>query len=107
MKTLVLLLVSCLSTFVFSQQIPDHLEKLASVNDHENEDDYFLQQREMMIRHKLDLNKTDQSELTQFALLSPQQIDNFFAYRKLFGPFLNIYELQAIPAWDVATIHTI
>jgi hypothetical protein len=36
--------------------------------------------------------------------LTDLQIDNLISYRKLFGQLINIYELQAIPSWDVNTI---
>src|SRR5699024_764576 len=35
------------------------------------------------------------------------QIVNLIAYRKLLGQFVSIYELQAIPAWDIGTIKKI
>ena len=39
--------------------------------------------------------------LKQLNLLTPVQISNLLSYRKLLGNFLSIYELQAIPAWDL------
>ncbi len=45
--------------------------------------------------------------LEQLKLLSPVQIDNLLSYRKLLGNFLSIYELQAIPIWDLDLINRI
>jgi hypothetical protein len=42
-----------------------------------------------------------------YVLLTPIQIDNFITYRTLLGRFLTIYEIQAIPSWDLATIQKI
>lgn len=33
------------------------------------------------------------------------QIENLIFYRNIFGKFISIYELQAVPAWDINTIH--
>lgn len=56
---------------------------------------------------KLDLNKIDRNQLDSLGVLSLKQIDNFFHYRNTLGPFLEIYELQAIPLWDLITIERI
>ncbi len=40
-------------------------------------------------------------------VLSPIQISNLISYRNLLGKFINIYELQAIPGWDVTLIKLI
>jgi hypothetical protein len=44
------------------------------------------------------------NELRELRILTDLQISNFISYRKLFGKFISIYELQAIPSWDVGTI---
>jgi hypothetical protein len=36
--------------------------------------------------------------------LTDLQIDNLISYRNLFGNLISIYELQAIPAWEILTI---
>lgn len=53
---------------------------------------------------KYDLNKAEPDQLDSLGLLTAKQIENFFRYRKSFGPFLDIHELQAIPLWDLTTI---
>jgi hypothetical protein len=59
------------------------------------------------LRHPINLNYTDAGVLEQLHLLTPLQISNFFSYRKLLGNFLSIYELQAIPTWDLVIIRRI
>jgi DNA uptake protein ComE-like DNA-binding protein len=49
----------------------------------------------------------DAATLEELRLLTPIQIDNFITYRTLLGKFLTIYEIQAIPGWDLATIQKI
>jgi len=53
---------------------------------------------------KFDLNKVERLQLDSLGLLIAKQIEHFFQYRKSFGPFLDIHELQAIPLWDPTTI---
>jgi hypothetical protein len=37
-------------------------------------------------------------------MVTDLQIQQFINYREHMGPFISIYELQAIPAWDLVTI---
>lgn len=68
------------------------------------EDDTQWQQLEYWQKHPLNLNAAIEHELKGLRLLTDLQISNFLLYRKLLGPLLQVHELQAIPAWDVATI---
>src|SRR5687768_15883471 len=56
------------------------------------------------IKHRVNLNTADEEELKSLNLLSDVQIANLFLYRKVLGPLIHIYELQAIPLWDIRTI---
>lgn len=53
----------------------------------------------------LHLNLITREELESLFILSPAQVSSFLEYRQQNGPLLNIYELQAIPGLDLATIH--
>lgn len=55
----------------------------------------------------LDLNNCNREELAATFLLSERQLNSFFEYRSQFGNLLSIYELQAIPDFDLATIQKI
>jgi hypothetical protein len=55
----------------------------------------------------IDLNKSDTEELQATYLLSPSQLANFLAYRQANGPLISIYELQAIPEFDLNTIQNL
>lgn len=55
----------------------------------------------------LDLNSCTREELTATYLLNERQLNSFFSYRQQLGKFLSIYELQAIPDFDVSTIYKI
>jgi DNA uptake protein ComE-like DNA-binding protein len=80
------------------------LENLTDNEQAETEDDSFLQQLEFYRKNPMNLNVADEYELKELKILSGLQISSLITYRKLFGNFISIYELQAIPAWDVSTI---
>ncbi|MES2429633.1 MAG: helix-hairpin-helix domain-containing protein [Bacteroidota bacterium] len=88
--------------------IEQQLESVTEVNaDAETEDDSYLQKLEQYLKDPINLNVADETELKELIVLSPLQIQNLFSYRRLFGNLIDIYELQAVPAWDVATINKV
>lgn len=50
------------------------------------------------------LNTVTRDELAATYLLSQEQLNAFFDYRIKLGPLLSLYELQAIPGFDLPTI---
>ncbi len=72
--------------------------------DNETQDDTFLQQLQQFIKNPINLNTADAVILKELLILTPLQVQSLISYRSLFGNFIDIYELQAIPYWDVATI---
>ncbi|MCW3090390.1 MAG: hypothetical protein JWP81_1459 [Ferruginibacter sp.] len=72
--------------------------------DAETEDDSFLQSMHQFLKHPLNLNTVDISTLEELAFFSPLQIRSLVNYRNLFGNFLSIYELQAVPGFDLQFI---
>lgn len=87
---------------VVEQQLENITE---SGDDVETEDDSYIQELTHYIREPVNLNYATQGQLEEFKFLSPIQISNLLAYRNLLGNFINIYELQAIPGWDVELLH--
>lgn len=84
------------------------LENITENNeDMETEDDSYLQQIVQYIKNPISLNTADAAELIQLRILTPLQIQNFILYRNLFGNLLDLYELQAVPGWDIGTIQKI
>lgn len=89
-------------------EVEEQLENLTESNDDVViENDTYLQEMYSFLKNPINLNYADQGLLQQLQLLTPVQISNLLAYRKLLGNFLSIYELQAIPAWDIQTIKRI
>lgn len=103
-----------LTAFFFSivacsgQEIPvsteQQLENQTDADQGETEDDTYLQELEHFRRNPLNLNTADADELKQLRIVTDLQIANLISYRNLFGKLISIYELQAVPAWDVNTI---
>ncbi|MEO5647166.1 MAG: helix-hairpin-helix domain-containing protein, partial [Chitinophagaceae bacterium] len=94
---------------LIAQDLPagseQQLENLTETNeDVETEDDNFLQQMQQFSKNPLNLNTADANMLKDIRFLSALQIQNLINYRRIFGSFIDIYELQAIPAWDIVTI---
>ncbi len=76
----------------------------ANNEDVETEDDGYLQQMQQFLKHPVDLNRADVTELAELRILTPVQVQNLVLYRKLVGKLIDVYELQALPGWDLHTI---
>lgn len=61
----------------------------------------------LLYANPLDLNLVTRDELAATFILSEEQLNSFFEYRRNFGPFLSSYELQAIPGFDLPTIQNL
>jgi hypothetical protein len=108
MKKIVLLL-ALQPAITCAQELPgvheQQLEYQAEREEANSEDDSYWQQLHHWQKHPLNLNEADEEALLALELLTPIQVNHFLQYRNLLGPLIHIYELQAIPGWDVNTIH--
>jgi len=91
-------------TPVTKQQLESATEHNA---DNETEDDSYLQQMQQYLKNPINLNTADESDLASLQILTPLQIQSILSYRKTLGDFIDIYELQAVPALDITTIQKI
>lgn len=67
----------------------------------------LIEALENLRNRPLDLNKCTREDLADTRLLNELQLNNFIRYRDELGPFLNEYELQAIPGWELDDIRQI
>ena len=67
-------------------------------------DGHYLQQLEYFKKHPININATSPEELEQLRILSEAQIKSLVEYEKFAGKLIDIYELQAVPGFDVNTI---
>jgi hypothetical protein len=110
-KLLIIVLIIHYSSLIISQEIPPNteqqLENLTDADQTETEDDSYSIQLQYFKKHPLNLNEADAVGLKELFFLTDLQIESLLSYRHLLGKFISIYELQAIPAWDVSTIKKI
>lgn len=109
MKTFVTILSLVFWTIpAAAQQLPtgaeQQLENLTEITEEETEDDSYLQQLQYYHLHPLNINTASAEDLQTFKLLTPLQIQSLLQYRKLFQNLISLYELQAVPLWDIASI---
>jgi len=85
--------------------IEQQLEAITENNeDVETEDDSFLQSMRQYVKNPINLNTPDLTVLKELGIFSPIQLQNIIGYRALFGNFISIYELQAVPGFDLQLI---
>ena len=111
------LLAGCVMPCCMFAQVPaevpttsteQQMEAITENNDdNETQDDSFLQQLQQFSKSPVNLNRADATLMKELMVLTPLQIQSIISYRNLFGNFINIYELQAVPSLDVATIEKI
>lgn len=81
------------------------LENITENNDDmETEDDSYLQDMVQYLKNPVNINRADENILKDLRMLNPMQIQNLIRYRDVLGNFLSIYELQAVPGFDIITI---
>lgn len=111
LSILITLLTIHYAPLTFGQEIPvtteQQLENQTDADQGETEDDSYLQELEQFRKNPINLNTADADELKQLRIVTDLQIASLIAYRNLFGRLINIYELQAVPSWDVNTIRKI
>jgi hypothetical protein len=109
---IILLFTIQLSLLTLSQETTttnteQQLENLTDADQSETEDDSYLQQMEHFLKNPININKATADIWRELKLVSDLQIANLERYRRLFGDLLSVYELQAVPSWDIITIRKI
>ncbi len=88
----------------YQQIIEDYL---AETDEEQFDFNTILENLEFYLESPLDLNDADENTLREFVLLNNRQIDELLRYRSNIGPLLSLYELQAIPGFDLPAIKRI
>lgn len=108
MKWWLAILILSYSLLLQGQTILTEEQQLENITEHnedaETTDDTWIQQMDHYKKNPLNLNAAGTNDLEELQLLNPLQIENFIAYRKLLGKLISIYELQAVPEWDIPLI---
>ncbi|MBI3883654.1 MAG: helix-hairpin-helix domain-containing protein, partial [Sphingobacteriales bacterium] len=87
---------------VMEQQLESYTE---NNDDNTTEDDSFLQHLQQFTKTPVNLNTADERALKELVQLSDMQIQSLVAYRNFLGDLMDVYELQAVPLWDIGTIN--
>jgi hypothetical protein len=103
----VLLVCYCCASAQENPVIEQQVENITEVDESETEDDSYLQSLQHYLKNKLNLNTATEAELKEFTFLSPFQVAALINYRRLFGKLVSIYELQAVPGWNLDLIQKI
>jgi hypothetical protein len=112
-SALILILIAFSCKVVFGQvtdpKNDNFLEKkIENIAENSSEDiDYtnIFENLTFFQEHPLDLNFAKADELQALIMLSDFQINSLIQYRQKFGKLLSIYELQAVPGFDLALIY--
>jgi hypothetical protein len=107
--TCILLLLFIANSLV-AQEIPPIVEQqaedAADVVEETGDETYF-QLLQQFKKNPIDLNVADADMLKELQVIPEMLINNLLSYRKLMGPLLSIYELQAVPGWSFSLIQRI
>ena len=82
----------------------EQFENLVEKTDAAVEDDSDWQKLNELRKNPIDLNIADEEDLESIGLLTDLQVKNFLRYRELLGKLISVYELQAIPSWNLEII---
>ncbi|MBL7777485.1 MAG: helix-hairpin-helix domain-containing protein [Chitinophagales bacterium] len=66
--------------------------------------DANIDELEYYKKHPINLNRTTAEQLNDLGLLTAQQISSLINYIALHGELISVYELQAVPKFDLKTI---
>ncbi|WP_373397791.1 helix-hairpin-helix domain-containing protein [Algoriphagus halophilus] len=83
------------------------VERLFPVQDEDMDYESIYEVLFQLYSNPININKASAETLQASYLLSPNQITSILSYREKFGPFLSLYELQAVPNLDLNTISQI
>lgn len=81
------------------------IEELFTVQDEEINYEELYETLFLLYQNPLNLNRATRNELQSLFILSELQLNSFFNHLDQFGSLISIYELQAIPGFDLITIH--
>ena len=112
LRLAVLLLFALGGTDGWAQEYPRQeidleafVQNLFAVQDEDVNYEDLYESLFQLYTNPLDLNDATRGELASLYTLSVEQINGLLAYRQRNGNLLSIYELQAVPGFDLPTIY--
>ena len=116
MKTCTLIVLTfCFSvSYVIAQEPPkkeidleSFMERLFPIQEEDLDYESIYEVLLQLYLNPMDINRANAETLSASYLLDPSQINNLLAYRAKFGFLISLYELQAIPGFNLTTIEQI
>jgi hypothetical protein len=83
------------------------MERLFPIQDEDLDYESIYEVLFQLYLNPIDINKADSEVLQATYLLNPSQITNLLTYRSQSGPLLSLYELQAVPEFELQTIENL
>jgi hypothetical protein len=87
--------------------VENFIEQLFNLQSSDANYEDLYEQLLLMYSNPLDLNATTPDELRNTFILSEDQVQSFLLYRQQNGKLLSVYELQAVPNFDLKTIYSL
>lgn len=111
MKSLLIIALSCMLLHTALAQDQIDLEAFAEQRFQLQDEDIgyedLYESLLLYYTNPLNLNKATEAEIASLYLLNPAQLNAFMEYRARRGKLISIYELQAIPHFDLVTIRAL
>lgn len=112
MKTSISLLLVFLLPYLATAQSPtkeaidleSFIERLFPIQEEDIDYESIYEALFQLYLNPIDINRADAEILQATYLLNPLQVSSLINYRNAFGPLLSLYELQAVPEFDLQTI---
>jgi len=105
---LIVLTLACYGPAISQQQqdVQAQIESIMSLYDESDNQAYF-ETLMHYYQNPIDLNTCSRADLQALGILNQTQLNEFFSYRSTANGFISIYELQAVPEFDLNTIKSI
>ena len=85
------------NSFELPSQFIELFEELTEINGIGVSTHQLMEEWTRILDSRIDLNKVNISELEELLFLSTDDIQSIISYRDRYGPFISLYEIQAIP----------
>jgi hypothetical protein len=88
-----------------NRTIEQKIEDIVEATDAEVDYAYLLEELDIYLKHKLNLNRAREEDLKRFFFLNDIQIFNLLEHIRVNGKLMTLFELQAIEGFDAETIN--
>jgi hypothetical protein len=90
-----------------TEMLIEDLATLIIENGNESESEQIIEMITELIQTPLDINNSTETNIVESGLFTPFQVFGILKYREKYGPFFSIYELAAIPGFNIENLKNI